>query len=298
MPQTRRQQPRMRPAPKRQQTTDPQPRRASDLASRVMIAVPAAVLAIVFVDLGGIAWTLLVTIMACVCLSELYPLLQEWRPVSAVGFLGVIGMCLAAHFGDLRDVVAMAVATLPVLFLGIVGRGETKGATLSISATMLGIFWIGFAFAHAVLLRQLTAPSGRDVGKDLVIDVLVGTFVSDTAAYFGGRLFGRHPLAPAISPNKTVEGLGCGALAAILAVFCAGLFQQWLPHGTALLLGVAIAVLGPIGDLFESLIKRDAGAKDAGSLFGAHGGALDRLDAISFTVVAAYYIGVALPIIH
>jgi phosphatidate cytidylyltransferase len=67
-----------------------------------------------------------------------------------------------------------------------------------------------------------------------------------------------------------------------------------LPHGTALLLGVAIAVMGPIGDLFESLIKRDAGAKDAGNLFGAHGGALDRLDAVSFTVVAAYYIATSL----
>ena len=104
--------------------------------------------------------------------------------------------------------------------------------------------------------------------------MLVGTFLADTAAYVGGRLFGRRPLAPEISPNKTVEGLFCGMLIAIVSVFLAGLNQTWLTQGDALLLGVAVAVLGPIGDLFESAIKRDAGIKDAGSVFGAHGGAL------------------------
>ena len=82
-------------------------------------------------------------------------------------------------------------------------------------------------------------------------------------------------------------------LIAILAVFFAGLYQTWMTHGDALLLGLAVAVLGPIGDLFESVVKRDAGAKDAGTLFGAHGGALDRLDAVIFTVVAGYYIWLA-----
>jgi phosphatidate cytidylyltransferase len=91
-----------------------------------------------------------------------------------------------------------------------------------------------------------------------------------------------------------LEGLVCGALLAIVAVFVAGLEQVWLTRGDALLLGVTVAVLGPIGDLFESLVKRDAGAKDAGRLFGAHGGALDRLDAIIFTVVAGYYVWLAL----
>jgi phosphatidate cytidylyltransferase len=227
-------------------------------------------------------------ISACACLVELYPLLEDWRPLSFIGFVGAIGMCMAAHYGDLHDVIGVAVAMLPLMFLGIVARGDSQGATLSIAGTLLGLFWIGFAFAHAILLRQLPH------GKDLMIDVLVGTFVSDTIAYFGGRAFGRHPLAPTISPKKTFEGLGFGVLGALISVFCAGAFQPWLSHGTALLLGVAIAVLGPIGDLFESLIKRDADAKDAGRMFGAHGGALDRLDAISFTVVAAYYIAVAL----
>jgi phosphatidate cytidylyltransferase len=140
-----------------------------------------------------------------------------------------------------------------------------------------------------VLLRQLYHGNG------VIIDVMVGTFLGDTGAYFGGRLFGRRPLAPAISPNKTVEGLFCGMLVAIVSVFVAGLYQTWLTQSNALELGVAIALLGPIGDLFESLVKRDAGTKDAGTMFGAHGGALDRLDAAMFTIVGAYYVAVAIP---
>lgn len=264
----------------------------SDLTGRVLVAVPAAILAIVFVDLGGIGWTLVVALLGCACVSELYALLEEWRPITLVGFIGVAGMCLAAHFGNPRDVLGVAAATVPLMFLGILARGDNRRSTLSIAATLLGVIWIGFAFSHAVLLRETY------YGKGLVIDVLVGTFVADTAAYFGGRWFGRHLLAPTISPKKTIEGLGCGMLAAILAVFCATLFQPWLPHGTALLLGIAVAVLGPMGDLFESLLKRDVGAKDAGVMFGAHGGALDRLDAVSFTIVAAYYICVSVAALH
>jgi phosphatidate cytidylyltransferase len=267
----------------------PQQRRRSDLLARTLVAVPGAVLAIVFVDIGGIGWTLLIAILACACLSELYPMLSDWRPVPIVGFAVVIGMCLAARYGTLADVLGTAMSAIPLVFLAILSRGQSAGATLTAASTLLGIYWIGLGLAHAVLLRQAVHGNG------ILIDVMLGTFLGDTAAYLGGRLFGRHPLAPTISPKKTIEGLGCGALVAILAVVCAGLYQPWLPHGTALLLGIAVAVLGPFGDLFESLIKRDAGAKDTGRIFGAHGGALDRLDAIIFTVVVAYYIWTSVP---
>jgi phosphatidate cytidylyltransferase len=300
MPQARRQQRSPQPPRQRRPTqreaehadVEAEPRRRSDLAGRVLVAVPGAILAIIFVDLGGIGWTLIVALLGCACVSELYALLEEWRPITLVGLIGVVGMCLTAHFGNPRDVLGAGAATVPLMFLGILARGDSRRSTLSIAATLLGVVWIGFAFSHAVLLRETY------YGKGLVIDVLVGTFVADIAAYFGGRWFGRHLLAPTISPKKTVEGLGCGMLAAIVAVFCATLFQPWLPHGTALLLGLTIAVLGPMGDLFESLLKRDVGAKDAGVMFGAHGGALDRLDAVSFTIVAAYYIGITVPVLH
>jgi phosphatidate cytidylyltransferase len=181
------------------------------------------------------------------------------------------------------------VAAVPAVFFLVLMRRERVNATVSIAGTLLGIYWIGLAFSHAVLLRQL--PHGGAI----LIDVLVGTFLGDTAAYVGGRAFGRRPLAPEISPHKTVEGLFCGMLVAFVAVLVAGTFQsEWLTTQHALLIGLGVAIIGPVGDLFESLIKRDAGAKDAGTLFGAHGGALDRLDGAMFTVVVAYYIWFAL----
>jgi phosphatidate cytidylyltransferase len=264
-------------------------RRGSELLARVAIAVPLAILAIGFDDVGGTAWAVVMILLGLACLNELYRMLERWKPVAMVGYAALVGMCLAARFGNHRDVLAVAMIAVPVLFLSIAGRHQRAGATISIAGTLLGIFWLAFAFAHAVLLRQLPNGSG------IIIDVMLGTFLGDTGAYLGGRLFGRRPLAPTISPHKTVEGLFCGMFVAILAVYLAGLYQTWLTQADALWLGLAVAVLGPIGDLFESLVKRDAGAKDAGHLFGAHGGALDRLDAVSFTVVAAYYIWVALP---
>jgi phosphatidate cytidylyltransferase len=263
------------------------PRRRSDLLARIIVAVPAAVVLIVFIDLGGIAFALFMIVVGVVCLQELYRMLGRWRPAPLVGFASLAAMVLAARYGTQRDVLEIAVATLPVVFLVVVARADQGASTVAIAGTLLGVYWIGFAFAHAELLRQLQHGNG------VLIDVLVGTFLGDTAAYVGGRLFGRRLLAPEISPHKTVEGLFCGMLIAILSVFVAASFQTWLTHGDALLLGLAVAVLGPLGDLFESVVKRDAGAKDAGTVFGAHGGALDRLDAVIFTVVAGYYVWVA-----
>jgi len=223
-----------------------------------------------------------------VCMYELYGLLARWRPAAAVGFASLAVMVIVARYGTVRGVMEVAVATLPVAFLVVVARGQPRATTVSVAGTLLGVWWIGIAFAHAELLRRV--PHGNGI----ILDVLLGTFLADTAAYFGGRLFGRRPLAPAISPNKTVEGLFVGMFIAILTVFVAGLYQTWLTQGDAILLGITVAVLGPIGDLFESVVKRDAGAKDSGSLFGAHGGALDRLDAVIFTIVAGYYVWLAI----
>ena len=268
--------PRREPAPRK-------PRRRSDLLSRVLVAIPLAIATIIFINLGGLAFQLFIIAAGLICLHECYRLLAAWRPVALVGFAALAAMVFAAKSGGQGGVLEVAMAAVPVAVLVVLLREQAR-PTVAVGGTLLGVYWIGLAFAHTELLRDL--PHGDGV----LIDVLVGTFVADTAAYFGGRLFGRRQLAPRVSPNKTVEGLVGGMLGAVLAIFIAGLYQTWLTQGNALLLGVAVAVLGPLGDLFESLVKRDAGAKDAGSLFGAHGGVLDRLDGAIFTVVAGYYI--------
>jgi phosphatidate cytidylyltransferase len=152
------------------------------------------------------------------------------------------------------------------------------------AVVFLGIGWIGVAIAHAIMLRNLPHGGG------IVGDVLIGTFAADTAAYFAGRALGRRKLAPRISPNKTLEGLLGGMIGAVAAVWVAGLYQDWLSGTDALLLGLAVAIAAPIGDLFESFVKRSAGTKDTGKAFGAHGGALDRLDGVLFTLVVGYYV--------
>jgi phosphatidate cytidylyltransferase len=264
-------------------------RERSDLGARIVVAAPAIVLGVVFIDLGGLPWALFLIALGGACLYELYRLLARWRPVEAVGFAALVGMVLAARYGSQRHVLEIAVAAIPVVFIALLGRAQ-RGATVAIAGTLLGVWWIGVAFAHAELLREL--PHGGAI----TLDVALGTFLGDTAAYLGGRLFGRRALAPAISPGKTVEGLFCGMLIAVVAVLVTGHIQNipQLTQGRALLLGVTVAVLGPLGDLFESLVKRDAGTKDTGTLFGAHGGALDRVDAAVFTIVGGYYVWLAM----
>jgi phosphatidate cytidylyltransferase len=234
---------------------------------------------------GGLAWAIFLIAVGAICLHELYRMLGSWKPVPLVGFAALAAMVLAARFNGHRQVLEVAVGVIPVLFLIVLARSQRERLTLSIASTLLGIWWVAFALAHAELLRRL--PHGAAI----LFDVLAATFLADTAAYLGGRLFGRRPLAPLISPGKTVEGLFCGSLVAILTPILAQLFQNtWLTQGRAILLGVAVAILGPLGDLFESALKRDAHTKDTGSLFGAHGGALDRADAALFTVLGGYYI--------
>ena len=260
------------------------PRRRSELLVRILIAIPAAFVVVLFIDFGGLAFDLFLVAIAWLCQAELYRMLARWRPVPAVGFAAAAAMILLARRGGQHDMLEVAAVTLPVAFLVVAARGQSR-PTVSIAGTLLGVYWIAFALSHAVLLRNLPH------GKGVLIDVLVGTFLGDTGAYIGGRLFGRRPLARQISPHKTWEGLLCGMLTAIVAVFLAGLFQsQWLTQGRALILGLAVALVGPLGDLFESLVKRDAGTKDTGSLFGPHGGVLDRADAALFTLVAGYYV--------
>ncbi|MGC2372530.1 MAG: phosphatidate cytidylyltransferase [Solirubrobacteraceae bacterium] len=257
----------------------------SDVASRVLFALPLIALALFLVIEGGLVFAVGLFVLGCVCMHELYAMYDRASPVRLGGFVGLAGLLVGALYGGQAQVLLAATAALPVLFaLTLAQRHPSVGG---MALTLLGIYWIGFGLAHAVLLRNLPH------GEGIVIDVLVGTFLGDTGAYLGGRLFGRRPLAPRISPNKTVEGLLIGMACSVLAVWFAGRYQDWLPGAHALVLGLAVAVFAPIGDLFESFVKRQAGTKDTGHLLGAHGGVLDRLDAVLFTAVAGYYVWLA-----
>jgi phosphatidate cytidylyltransferase len=263
----------------------PRRRGRSETSARILAAIPAIAVALFLVIEGGIVFTLGMFVLGAVCLHELYSMYERARPARLAGFIALAGLLAAAFYGDQFQVLLVAVAALPLVFgLTLVQPRPSVGG---IAVTLLGIYWIGFALAHAVMLR------GLPHGLGIVIDIAVGTFLGDTGAYLGGRMFGRRPLAPSISPNKTVEGLLIGMLCAILGVWIAGRYQEWLPGTHALVLGLGVALVAPVGDLFESFVKREAATKDSGGLFGAHGGALDRLDAVLFAAVASYYIWAA-----
>ncbi len=259
-----------------------------DLRPRLLAALPAVLFAIFIVYYGGLVFALGLILLGVVALHELYSLTERVTPVKLAGFLGLVGVILAAHFGDQYQMMLMLMLTFPLIFGLALLRPKRENVSWAIAITLLGVVWVGVAFGHAVLLRE------QDHGGALVAGVLIGTFLGDTAAYFGGRTFGRRPLAPMISPNKTVEGLVAGIVGGTFAfwLFEFG-YQDFIAGGDALVIGFCVALAAPVGDLFQSLIKRDLQAKDTGRLFGAHGGALDRLDAVFFTAVTAYYVSQA-----
>ncbi|MHB8491453.1 MAG: phosphatidate cytidylyltransferase [Solirubrobacteraceae bacterium] len=254
----------------------------SELLARTLTAIPAALLAIFLVVEGGAIFTIGVFAVGWVGMHELFSMYRRARPVDLAGLIALAALMLAALYGGRAQILLVTVAVLPLLFaLTMVQRRPSAGG---LAVTLLGIYWIGLALAHAVLLRR--APHGGGV----LFDVLLGALLGDTGAYIGGHLFGEHPMAPRISPGKTLEGLVIGMMCAIAGVWLASRFQEWLPANHALLLGAGVALVSPLGDLFESFIKREAHIKDSGRIFGPHGGVLDRLDAVMFAVVVGYYI--------
>jgi phosphatidate cytidylyltransferase len=256
---------------------------------RVWHAIPLIAIAIVIVILGGPWFAGALLVLGSLALREYVVMTQPARPMFAAMCIGLAGLIGAAYFGTAFNVLIWVAAPF-LLFLGVaLLRKDRKGITNSIALSLLGLLWIGVPLVHAIFMRELP-----DYGTGLLVDVLIGAFLADTGAYAFGRAFGSRPLAPALSPNKTVEGLIGGVLLAVLGVWVAGLYQDWLSGAEALILGLVVGLIAPLGDLFESMIKRDLGRKDASSVLGAHGGILDRLDGAFFAIVAGYYVAVAL----
>jgi len=278
-----------RPQPQRQRPARRKRRKSGETLKRVLVAIPWIVLTIAIVVAGGLVFTLAMIGIGTLCLREYLAMTEEARPVGLAAYIAVAALILAAHFGTAFNVLLVLAAGFVVLFALAARVHRLEGVTISIGVTLLGIVWIGIPLVHAVLLRDLP-----NHGAALLVDVLVGTFASDTGAYATGRTFGSHRIAPSLSPNKTLEGLIGGFLIGTMAFWFAGLYQDWLSGVDALLMGAAVAAIAPVGDLFESMMKRDMGRKDTGTLFGPHGGILDRLDAVFFTVVVGYYLAIQL----
>lgn len=176
-------------------------------------------------------------------------------------------------------------AGFTLIFMWTVLAGKVKDSLARLSAGMLLLLYPAWALSHLILYLY------TDPGRRALLFLLLCVWVCDSAAYYVGSAIGRKKLAPAISPNKTVEGAIGGTLGAAGAAILLTMFNlvPW-STGFSLAAGLAIAVLGQMGDLAESMLKRDAGVKDSGSLIPGHGGMLDRVDALLFTVPVFYYL--------
>lgn len=257
----------------------------TSLLSRLLVAIPGLVLALGAVWLGGWWLVALAVAAALLGLHEFYGLTRPLRPVVLAGYAGATATILGAQLGGPEWALGGFLSTFALAFVLKGISSTTQPTTVSVGATVLGAGWIGLGIAHMILIRAIP-----ENGRLAALTVLLAVFAADTAAYFVGRLFGRHKLAPNVSPGKTWEGLLAGSAVCIFVTWVALYETGYVPGWRSFALGGAIALAAPIGDLFASGLKRDQQAKDFGRLLAGHGGILDRLDSVLFSAIAAYYV--------
>jgi phosphatidate cytidylyltransferase len=256
----------------------------SPLLSRVLVAAIGLPAVLGLVWLGGWwLWTL-AAIVGLIALHEFYVMARPLRPLVLAGYTGLVLTLLGQQLGGTIWMLGGFLTTLALAFL-LKGISETRQSlTVAVATTVAGTAWVAFGLAFVLLLRAIP-----EHGRLAVFTVLLAVFAADTMAFFTGQLIGRHKMAPVLSPGKTWEGLVASTVTAVLVPFFALYHQHFLTIGESLVLGAVIAVAAPVGDLFESAVKRDLGVKDSGRLLAGHGGMLDRLDAPLFAAIASYF---------
>lgn len=255
------------------------------------VALPV-VMAVIWSPYLRPGFSLLVAVFACIGLYEYYAIVRarQISPETIGGILAGTLVTLSGHWGNVRlTSLLLYGGCLLVSALHIV-RGQHSVAGLA--SSVFGVFYVGWFAAHITLLRGVA-----DVGAGLVTLLFIAVFLTDSAAYLAGSAFGRHKLASKVSPNKTWEGAVAGLVCAVAGMA----FLYWLRgrFGFRALpdwslaryihIGATLSIVGQIGDLAESCLKRDAGVKDSGVFFPGHGGVLDRCDSLLFTGPVLYY---------
>ena len=209
----------------------------------------------------------------------------RWSPPIAVGLgLGLLVIASFAAPGLLSDRALVAVIVGAVLIIQFSAGQDLKSGLQDAAVVGFGVFYIAWLLGHLIPIRQL------DQGPLLIFFLFLVTWGNDTAAYYAGTFWGRHPMAPVTSPRKTWEGAAGGVLGSLgVALACRAWFLPSLSAANAVTIGIVLSIAGPLGDLCESLLKRSAGVKDSGALIPGHGGILDRIDSLIFTTPAFYY---------
>jgi phosphatidate cytidylyltransferase len=269
-----------------------------------LVGLPVLIIAVWF-DRPIHWFTLFISLCGIIAAGEFYRMVARAR-VSPYTYFGILWSLLFIISADntisgiISPYLDPVKAPLFLLVLAIIiqliwglRRGDKKDSTDRWAWTMAGVLYVG------VLLSLLVSLRGMDNGRNWVLFTLLASFASDTTAFFIGRKWGRHKLAPAISPGKTREGAIAGILGAVIisllfvpeqfGSLANPLYLSPLKYYSAVLLGLAVSVFGQVGDLVESMIKRNMNAKDSGWLLPGHGGILDRMDSVAFAGIVVYY---------
>lgn len=279
-----------------------------ELRKRLMTAAVAVPILLLLIYVGGIPFLLLIITFIIAGIWEFNRILESrgYHPQPEISLLAGAGMALVAYSGNALYLnLYLTLALLGILIFQL-SRKDISLAMNGFSTTIAGVFYIGWLLSHAVLVRNFglslrtesvksvfllrDSHLGHDVGLFFTIMVLACVFLNDTGAYFAGKNLGKKKLAPTISPNKTWEGFWGGlATSWVTACLVNLVFQSHFSYLHCLAIGTLVAVFGTLGDLLESLIKRDGKIKDSGTFFPGHGGVLDRLDSILFSFPVVYY---------
>jgi phosphatidate cytidylyltransferase len=270
------------------------PRTSWSLGLRVVSGIVFVPLLIALAWAGGLAFAAFVALEVGLGLREFYRLMRDkgLQPYPALGYpaaLGVVWMALRPYTGH-ADLLVTAGLVL-TMALGL-RRPDLKGRVEGIAVTLFGVLYVGWLSAHFVLLRELPWRVGTEYrqGASYVLLAFFLTWSCDTGAYVAGRLFGRIRPWARISPRKSIEGSAGGIVAAVVAAFVARVwFAPYLAPLHALVLGTLVGVFAQVGDLVESMLKRDARFGDSSDFIPGHGGILDRFDSLYFAAPLVFY---------
>ncbi len=269
----------------------------SSIGVRVGTGLAAAVVALAAFKLGTVTSLVLCLVVVTFAAGECFSVLRKvgYHPATLLGLVGTISLMIGAYDKGVAALPLVLVLITAFTFIWFMCGIESGSPVAGTAATLLTVGWISLLGAYAALLLSPSLFPDRH-GIAFLLGAIIATVANDVGALAVGGWLGRHPLAPSISPNKTWEGLVGGTIVT-LAVSAAvvGAIHPWTPT-KALLLGAVVSVVAPIGDLSESLLKRDLRLKDMGTLLPGHGGVLDRVDALIFVLPATYYLVRALNI--
>lgn len=276
------------------------------MLTRIITGVIGIAIAVAVITVGGQVFNAAVAFLAAAAWYEYQKMVKSkgynaYNLTGGVGVLLLVAMAGTGIEGVYMLAFMLMLTTLFFIFSAIEGlwrhcnRGEQHWAESS-ALTAWGMLYCGLLFAHIILMRSFDGGPHIDLGfrvfeygEICLWIVLLGTWASDTFAYFFGRAFGKTPFC-SVSPKKSFEGAVCGFVCSFITVLFLCIVCLGIALWHAVMVALAVAFFAPVGDLVESIIKRSFDIKDSGKLFPGHGGVLDRFDSVLFTVPVVYYL--------